>query len=91
MEIFGLLAALVCIAVAAYAQLKIPAFTDSVGKTVFIRLLLIIVGAAFGIVSSLYVTGTPQKLFSFFTSFGMVHMPAAVILFVKERRGETRS
>ena len=91
MEIFSFISAMAGIAIAVYAHIKIPTFTDSAGKILFTRAALLAVGTAFGMVTSSYVTGTPQTLTSFFTSFGMVHVPAAVILFIKARRGETRS
>lgn len=75
----------------AYVQRKIPAFTDSRKKILFTRTLLVVVGIAFGLAVSFYMTQAAQKIISFIAAFGMVHMPAAVILLVKTRRGEGRS
>lgn len=92
MDIFiGLIVAIATLIAAAYVHRRIPAFTNSRNKVIFTRLILIVVGTAFGAVSSQYVTGTLQQLLIFIGAFGMVHVPAAVILMVKAKRGERRS
>jgi hypothetical protein len=75
----------------AYTRWKIPVFTDSKRKVFLIQTILIAVGVAFGIVVSLSTTQTMQKIILFIAAFGMVHVPAAIILLVKEKRGEGRS
>lgn len=76
---------------AAYVHRQIPAFTNSRKKILFTRTLLVIVGIAFGAAVSFYTTQAAQKIISFIAAFGMVHMPAAIILMIKSRRGEGRS
>ncbi len=89
--LFGALLALATLGAAAYVHRKIVAFTNSRGKILFSRVILIAVGIAFGAISSLYVAGTPQKFITFLAAFGVVHVPAAIILLVKTKRGERRS
>jgi hypothetical protein len=92
MDIFiGAILAITTLIAAAYAHKRIPAFTNTRRKVIFTRLVLVLIGAAFGAVSSLYVAGTLQQLLTFLAAFGMVHVPAAVILLVKSKRGEHRS
>lgn len=83
--------AFLSLSVAAYAHLKIPAFTDTQAKILVTRIILIVVGLAFGFVSSFYMLEMPQKILGFITAFGLVHVPAAIILLVKTKRGEKRS
>lgn len=92
MDIFiGIVLAIATFAATAYVHRKISAFTNSRSKASFTRVLLIVVGAAFGAVSSMYVIGSLQKVITFLAAFGMVHVPAAIILMIKARRGERRS
>lgn len=89
--IVGLLLAFAPLAAVAYVHRKISAFTDSSAKAFLSRTILIAVGIAFGVVSSLYVAGIPQKLLAVLNGFGVVHVPAAIILLLKEKRGERQS
>jgi hypothetical protein len=83
--------AVVLLALAAYAQYAIPAHTRA-GRVVFTRALLAVIGAAFGFVMALGYPGEPAlALLAFLVGFGMVHFPAALILFFKHYRGEGRS
>ncbi len=81
----------VLLLLAAYAQYSIPAHTVA-GRVTLTRLLLAAIGVAFGFVMAL---GYPQEpalgLLAFLVGFGMVHFPAALILFFKHYRGEGRS
>jgi hypothetical protein len=86
------IAAVAALAVAAYAQYRIPFHTQGSGRRVFARLLLIAVGTGFGWVTSTVYTESQgiERLFAFLTGFGVVHIPAAAILFIKRQRGVTR-
>ena len=84
--------AVAALAVALYAQYRIPFHTRGTGKRAFAHLLLIAVGAGFGWVTATVYTETQgsERLFAFLTGFGVVHVPAAVILFIKRERGVTQ-
>ncbi|MGQ0652182.1 MAG: hypothetical protein ACT4P4_07950 [Betaproteobacteria bacterium] len=84
--------AAVLIALAAYAQIHIPDHTAKRSNTVLVRSLLAIVGAALGGLAAAADrdSGVPAPLL-FLAGFGLVHAPAAIILFVKRLRGEGRS
>ena len=83
--------AVVLLALAAYAQYSISAHTLA-GRVMLTRVLLAAIGVAFGFVMAL---GYPQEpalaLLAFLVGFGMVHFPAALILFFKHYRGEGKS
>jgi hypothetical protein len=83
--------ALVALCIAVYAQRKIPAFTKSGKRILLTRTILVVTGIAFGFATSFYTTQAAQKIIIFVAAFGMVHVPEAVILFVKSRRGEAKS
>lgn len=87
-----LVAATVLLALAGYAQTRIPALTAGRSKALLTRLVLALVGAALGYVAvaSYPVQGTDAVL-TFLAGFGVVHVPAAIILFLKRRRGENKS
>ena len=85
------LMAVVLLALAAYAQYTIPAHTQS-GRVLLTRALLAGIGIAYGLVMALGYPGEPALgLLAFLVGFGMVHFPAALILFFKHTRGEGRS
>jgi hypothetical protein len=77
---------------AAYAQLRIPRFEATRSGLLLTRGILLLVGIAFGLVSASYYAalGLPSALV-FLSGFGLVHVPAAFILFLKRRRGESPS
>lgn len=83
--------ALLSFAAVIYAQMQIPAFTDSPGKVVAARGILVLVGIGFGWVGASYVAGEMPRIMVFLIGFGLVHLPAALILFMKGQRGEGRS
>lgn len=85
------LAALLLVGTAVYVQARIPAFTEGAAKVVTARALLALVGIGFGMTAAAYVAGGPPQVLAFLTGFGLVHVPAAIILFVKGRRGEGKS
>ena len=87
----ALLAALL-LALAAYAQLRIPDFTAGRGRSVAARAALAFTGLAFGYVATLrFGNADVPPLVVFLAGFGLVHVPAAMILFIKRRRGSGKS
>jgi hypothetical protein len=85
-----LLLAAAHMAVAAYAQLRIPRHT--VGSRVRLaRALLLGVGTAVGALAASNFTDPLPAVLAFLIGFGAVHVPAALILLIKRERGEARS
>lgn len=78
------------VAVAAYAQHRIPRHTAGLTKIWLARGVLALVGTAFGYMVSRGHADT-GRILAFLCGFGAVHVPAAIILFVKGRRGSGRS
>ena len=89
---FGyLLAAVVAaslLALAAYAQLRLAAFTATPGKLWTVRGVLIAAGVGCGYVGLLMYRDPLPQLLAFVLGFGLVHLPAAAIVFMKGLRGE---
>jgi hypothetical protein len=79
--------------VAGYAQSRIPRYTAGATKILLTRTMLIVVGIAFGYVLSRNEAGArgSASLLLFLMGFGLVHLPAAFILFIKRERGAGRS
>lgn len=93
MNLFVLvLAACLMLAAAGYAQANLPRYTAGKGKVLVTRVVLIVVGIAFGLVTaSTYPVGDALALLVFLIAFGTVHAPAAVILLIKGQRGAGKS
>ena len=92
MNLLMIILAVVSVAVAAYAQTRIPRFTAGRAKTALTRSVLIVIGIAFGYVCSWpYAADRGAALLAFLIGFGAVHFPAAFILFVKRERGAGKS
>lgn len=85
------IAALLLLCAVLYVQKLIPRYTKGAGKIWGTRSLLVIVGIAFGLTGASYVSGQFPKIFAVLIGIGMVHLPAAVVLFVKSQRGEGKS
>lgn len=83
--------ALLLMAAAIYVQKQVPVFTKGRTKVLIARLILVLVGVAFGLTGTAYVSGQLAQLLSFLIGFGMVHVPAAIILILKGKRGEGKS
>ena len=83
-----MLLAVVCLMAAGYAHYRLPLHTAGVARLSVTRGVLIVVGIVFG-----YVNATASgsqgglALMMFLIGFGVVHVPAAVILFLKHQRG----
>jgi len=80
------------LAAAGYAQWRIPRFEATRSGVMLTRGILVLVGVAFGFVSAVYYASPvlPAPLV-FLSAFGLVHVPAAVILALKRKRGELPS
>jgi hypothetical protein len=85
------MAAVLFLAVAGYAQYQVGSLTvaDRVGPT---RMVLAVTAAAFAwmVVETSRATGL-SALLGFLAGFGIVHLPAAIILFLKRARHEHKS
>jgi hypothetical protein len=84
------LAALLLLA-AVYAHLNIPRYTARTAAVA--RGVLIAVGLGLGVVSAIIYAeaGGGFAFLAFLIGFGVVHVPAAVILFLKRARGAGKS
>lgn len=84
--------AVLLLVIAGYAQWQIEGFVLDEARALAIRMLLVLLGIAVGIVfarTSLGSDAAPAAVF--FIGFGLVHVPAAAILFLKRQRGEGRT
>ena len=82
----------VLLGIAAYAQWQIPDFVLEESNSLALRLLLVGLGVAVGfMLVRTWTGGSVPPAALFFAGFGLVHVPAALILFLKGRRGEGRS
>ena len=79
------------LAVALYAQQRIGLFTAGAGKAALTRAVLALVGVLAGWVGTLYAPPGAPALIAFVQGFGVVHVPAALILFLKRARHEKPS
>ena len=84
-----LMVALACVlmATALYAHTRIGRFTAGKFNAIAAHGILVVVGMAAGAVGALnYRAEPPLALLSMFVGFGVVHVPAAIILFFKQQR-----
>lgn len=78
---------------AGYAQFRIPRHTAGAGRVALARGVLVVTGIALGYVAARHYAGpfgVPQGV-AFLLGFGVVHVPAAVLLWLKQRRGAGKS
>lgn len=82
------LMAVITLALAVYAHYRIPYHTPNGTQATIGRLLLVVIGLLFGwAMASAYTASSGlQWWLVFLPSFGVVHIPAAVILFLKDQR-----
>ncbi len=85
------IAAALAMAAAVYVQLRLPQFTATPLKLAVARTILFAVGLGCGYVGAQMYPDLPGAVLAFLIGFGVVHLPATGILFLKERRGEGRS
>jgi hypothetical protein len=91
MSVMLVLSAILLLGLAAYAQYRIPFHTAGARKARLTRAVLALVGVALGYVSAAYYPDRASAFLAFLAGFGVVHVPAAIILFFKRARGEGRS
>jgi hypothetical protein len=85
------LAALLTLAAVIYAHYEIPRFTRGIVKREVAHAALIVTGVLFGATSA-FASATPvPHWIAFALGFGIVHVPAAVILLIKTWRGSKPS
>ena len=87
------LIALLALSIAAYVQMRIPVYTTGRESIAWARGILLVVGIALGYVG-LRTYQEPygaRALLAFAIGFGLVHLPAALILFFKRVRGSGKS
>lgn len=87
------IATVVLLAAAAYTHLRIPRHTKGTVNRAVLHGVLIVIGVAFGYATaSFYVQADGIRgLLALLGGFGLVHVPAAFILFLKRQRGEGQS
>jgi hypothetical protein len=77
---------------AVYAQVRIPEFTTGAARAMLTRSVLALAGVALGYVSVAQHPGHPLvELLELILGFGVVHVPAALILFFKGQRRAGKS
>ena len=79
------------LALAVYAHHRIAAHTASPRNAMLTRAVLAVVGLALGSVAVLSAPPAVSAPLLFLQAFGVVHLPAAIILFFKRARGDGRS
>jgi hypothetical protein len=87
--IFSLALMLTVLALAAYAQYRTGFHTATPLQAAIARLTLVLVGIGFGWTTLLWAMQPAAWLNAviFLTAFGLVHVPAAVVLYIKRQRG----
>jgi hypothetical protein len=84
-------AALLLLAAAAYAQSRIARYTRSPGNATAMRVVLAAIGIALGYIATRFAETPFLAVLSFAIGFGLPHVPAAFILFFKRESGAGRS
>jgi FtsH-binding integral membrane protein len=79
------------LALAVYAQHRIAFHTAARRNIALTRIVLALVGFGAGWVASAYAPPGAPAMLAFAQAFGLVHVPAALILFFKRARHEGRS
>ncbi|MPZ45855.1 MAG: hypothetical protein GEV05_21205 [Betaproteobacteria bacterium] len=85
------IAATLAVAAAAYAHLRLPLFTAGATKLMAARAILFGLGIGCGYVGAQMYREPAASVLAFIIGFGVVHLPACGILFLKRQRGEGRS
>jgi len=85
------LAALLLCGVAAFAQWRIANFTATPGRRWLTRAVLLTLGVAVGLVCMRDLPSDGSPIVPFLLGFGVVHVPAALVLLLKQLRGEQPS
>ncbi len=90
MTVLILLAAIPVLAATVYVHHRVRVHTDHAATAWFLRALLAAVGLAFGYVGTLWTLGGGEAVrwAAFLFGFGVAHVPAFCVLFIKRQRGE---
>lgn len=88
---FQIIFAAALLAIALYAQYRIPFHTAGRRKIALTRMVLAVIGVLLGIVAATFAPDRQTAMVAFLQGFGVVHVPAAFILFLKRARREGRS
>ena len=84
--------AAVLLGIAAYAQWQIASFVLDEAHALVLRMLLLFLGVAVGVMlARTWLLADAEPAAIFFAGFGLVHLPAALILYLKGQRGEGRT
>ena len=90
MELISLLLMTVfSLAAAIYAQYCLPFLTETRNQAWLARAILMVTGVAFGLVAVKQIGSTESSLMQlliFVAAWGLVHVPAAIILFLKQQQ-----
>ena len=84
-----LLMALFSLAAAIYTQYRLPFLTATRSQAWWARAILMITGVAFGLVAVKQISGVESSLMQlliFVAAWGLVHVPAAIMLFLKQQQ-----
>ena len=87
----GTLISALLLMAAGYAQYRIPFHVEGASRSRLTRGVLFFVGLAFGYVVAASQPDMGLKPLLFLAAFGAVHLPAALILFLKRAGGAGRS
>ncbi|HKO88704.1 MAG TPA: hypothetical protein VJU83_09340 [Burkholderiales bacterium] len=85
---------LVGLTAAGYVHLHATDFISTRGRLLTTRIILLLVGLGFGYVSATIYSSSALPSFhwlAFFTGFGAVHIPPAIILLIKRSRHSPKS
>jgi hypothetical protein len=85
------LAAVVLCAIAAFAQWRIADFTATRARTWITRAVLLALGVGVGLASMRAMPSDGNATAWFLMGLGVVHVPAALVLLLKQLRGEQPS
>lgn len=84
-----LLMALPSLAAAIYAQYRLPFLTATRSQAWWARAILMVTGVTFGLVAVKQIGNAESSLMQlliFLAAWGLVHIPAAIILFLKQQQ-----
>lgn len=77
------------LAAAIYAQYRLPFLTATPNQAWVARVILLVTGVAFGLIAVKQIGATESSLIQlliFVVAWGLVHVPAAIIVFLKQQQ-----
>ena len=83
--------ALLLLTAAGYVHHRLPRQIRGRANTLLTRAVLLRVGGGIGTYCARYALTRPDAVLAFLNGLGLVHVPAAAILFLKRMRGEGRT